>query len=83
MIETKQQVANAFQAAAEAFLSQPNAMTGIDFDDAVVALKRYALSELKDQELGSELARLPKLIRALDVASIASLVDDVQRRLAD
>lgn len=81
MIETKEQVANGFMAAADAFLKQPNAMTGIDLDDATVALKRYVLSEMKDQEFGSLLARLPKLIRTLNIAEISGLVTEIERRI--
>ncbi|MCB1724123.1 MAG: hypothetical protein KDJ39_10565 [Gammaproteobacteria bacterium] len=81
MIETREQLTGAFLATARDFLATPSAITGIDLDDAAVALKRFALSELKDQELASLLARFSKLIRQLDTASVSELVADVEQRL--
>jgi hypothetical protein len=81
MIETREQVVNGFRDKARAFLASPNLMTGLELDDAAVTLKRYVLTELKDQSLASLLARFPKLIRALDVAALGPLVDEVEERL--
>mgnify|MGYP000609160693 CR=1 FL=1 len=81
MIESKQQVLDNFREKARAFLADPNAINGIDLDDAAVALKRYVLSEMRDQETASLLARFPKLIRALDSASLSGMITDVERRL--
>jgi hypothetical protein len=81
MIETREQVVNGFRDKARAFLESPNLMTGLELDDASVTLKRYVLTELKDQPLASTLARFPKLIRALDVASLEPLVAEVEGRL--
>lgn len=82
MIETKEQLLASFSDKAQAFLDNPGLVSGIDFDDAVVTLKRYVLSELHDQELGSKLALFPKLIRQLDVRTLAGLIADIQARLA-
>ena len=82
MIETKQQLVGNFSACAQAFLGEPNLVHGIAFDDAVVTLKRYVLTELHDQELASMLARFQKLIRAMDDATLNALVADVEQRLA-
>ena len=54
MIETKEQLLASFSDKAQAFLDSPGLVSGIDFDDAAVTLKRYVLSELHDQELGSK-----------------------------
>jgi hypothetical protein len=81
MIESKEQVVNGFREKAREFLQSPNLMTGLALDDATVTLKRYVLSEMKDQPLASTLARFPKLIRMLDVASLGPLVDEVEQRL--
>ena len=81
MIESKEQLLSGFSTAAKAFVEQPNPVTGIDLDDAAVALKRYVLSEMRDQETASLLARFPKLIRALDSASLSGMITDVERRL--
>lgn len=81
MIESKDQLVGDFHAKARAFLDTPNLMTGIDFDDASVRLKRYVLSELHDQELGSLLARFPRLIREMDVATLTGLVTEIQDRI--
>ena len=81
MIETREQVVGGFRDTARDFLDSPNLMTGLALDDATVTLKRYALSELRDQPLASTLARFPKLIRALDVDALRALVDEVEARL--
>ncbi|MGB5201465.1 MAG: hypothetical protein WBN68_06120 [Sedimenticolaceae bacterium] len=82
MIETKQQVVGNFSVRAHAFLGEPNLIHGIAFDDAVVTLKRYVLTELRDQELASLLGRFQKLIRAMDTATLNALVVEVEQRLA-
>ena len=83
MIESQQQLHENFRVKAAAFLTAPSLVAGIDFDDAAVTLKRYALTELRDQELGSLLARFPKLIRQLDVATLSDLVTRVEARLGE
>lgn len=83
MIESKEQVLGDFRTKAQAFLAQPNLVTGIDFDDAAVTLKRYVLSVMHDEQLGSLLARFQKLIRKLDVDSLSQLLTEVEERLAD
>lgn len=75
MIETKEQVIEDFTGKARAFLDQPNIVTGMELDDAVVTLKRFVLSQLADQDLASVLTRYPKLIRVLDVDGLRALVD--------
>ena len=82
MIETKEQLLASFSDKAQAFLDSPGLVSGIDFDDAAVTLKRYVLSELHDQELGSKLAQFPKLIRQLDVSTLAALITEIEARLA-
>jgi hypothetical protein len=82
MIETKEQVINDFRAKAQAFLDGPGLMTGIELDDAVVTLKRFVLTELRDQALGSILATMPKMIRQLDVTGLRARVDEVETALA-
>ena len=83
MIESKQQLLDQFRDKADAFLSDPGLMTGIDFDDAAVTLKRYVLTELRDQQLASKLAQFPKLIRRLDVTTLTALVAEVEGKLLD
>lgn len=82
MIESKEQVMQAFRTSAQAFLAQPGAMTGIDFDDATVTLKRYALTEMHDQDLASLLGGFQKLIRNLDVATLTELIGRVEEKLS-
>jgi hypothetical protein len=81
MIESKEQVLDDFRIKAGAFLADPNIVTGIDFDDAAVTLKRYVLSELHDQQLASTLASFQKLIRELDVDTLSRLTTEVEARL--
>ena len=77
MIETKEQVLAAFQNTARSFFDDPGLVSGIDFDDAAVTLKRYVLSELHNVELGSRLAGVPKLIRQLDVDTLRREVAEI------
>jgi hypothetical protein len=83
MIESREQLLENFRDKAGAFLTDPSLIAGIDFDDAAVTLKRYVLTVLRDQELGSTLARFPKLIRQLDVNTLSDLVAEVEGRLSD
>lgn len=79
MIESKEQLLGNFLEKAQAFLTAPSLVNGIDFDDAAVTLKRYVLSEMHDQETASILARFQKLIRQLDVDALRELVARVER----
>jgi len=83
MIESKQQVLDNFRGKARAFLADPNAINGIDLDDAAVTLKRFVLTETKDTQLGSALADFQKLIRQLDVDAVSAVVAEVERRLSE
>jgi hypothetical protein len=83
MIETKEQVLTRFQETARDFLADPGLVSGIDFDDATVTLKRYVLSVMHDVPLGSRLAALPRLIRELDVTTLQREVAEIETALAD
>jgi len=83
MIESKQQVLGNFREKAQAFIDKPSFVTGIDLDDASVTLKRYVLTVMKDETLGSALARIQKLIRQLDASAVSELLEEVERKLAD
>ena len=83
MIESKEQVLGNFREKAQAFLAEPNPVTGIDLDDAVVTLKRYALSEMRDGSLGSLLGKFQKPIREANVELLSELIAELESRLAD
>lgn len=83
MIESKEQVLSDFRKKARVFLADPNPVTGIDLDDASVKLKRYVLSVMHDEALGSLLARIQKPIRRLDVTTVSQLVTEVVAGLDD
>ena len=83
MIESKEQVLSDFRNKAQVFLANPNPVTGIDLDDASVTLKRYVLSVMHDEALGSLLARIQKPIRRLDVTTVSQLVTEVVAGLDD
>jgi hypothetical protein len=83
MIETREQVLEQFRKTARTFLSEPSTVAGIDLDDASVTLKRYVLSELHDEQLGSLLVKFHKLIRESNVERISELVTEVESRLSD
>lgn len=82
MIESEEQLLGDFREKAEAFFASPNPLTGIDFDDATVAFKRYVVSVLGDQALASLLASFQKPIRQLDVDALRELLTRVEARLA-
>ena len=65
----------------KAFLQSPNAGTGIEFDDAVVALKRHSLVHLNDQELSAMLTKYSKAIRDLDTELLSSLFTETEEYL--
>ena len=83
MIESKEQLLGDFQHKAQAFLAEPNIITGIDLDDATVTLKRYVLSEMGDESLGGLLAKFHKPIRESNIELLSQLIADVEARLAD
>lgn len=81
MIESKEQVLGDFREKAQAFLAEPNFVTGIDLDDATVTLKRYVLSEMGDESLGSLLVKFQRPIRELDVERLSQLIAEVEAKL--
>ena len=83
MIESKQQVLDNFRDKARAFLAEPNFIHGIDLDDAAVALNRYVLTEMRDEQLGSALVGIQKTIRKLDVNAVSEILRLVEKRFSD
>lgn len=83
MIESKEQVLTQFREKAQAFLADPSLVNGIDLDDASVTLKRYVLSVMHDEQLGTLLSRFHKLIRSPNVQQLSELVAEVEARLAE
>ena len=71
-----------FTQCTEAFIDNPNPGTGIELDDAVVALKRHARVQLKDEPLAAELERMSRPIRDQDLGSVKQLFDSVKLLLA-
>lgn len=64
------------------FFEKPDVMTALEFDDAVVVFKRYALDQLKSTDIAYMLADFAGLIRALDSASLRPKFDRVLEKLA-
>lgn len=63
------------------FIAEPNPLTGIDFDDATVALKRHLRSHLKDEALAVTLDSFARLIRDQAVERLAPQFEVVVSRL--
>ena len=63
------------------YLQSPNAITGIEFDDAVVALKRHSLVQLDDHELHTMLGKFGGLIRNQVIDEISSLFEETENYL--
>jgi len=59
------------------FIATPNPVSGIEFDDAVVALKRHARVQLGDEALATSLEPFARLIRDQAVERLAPLFDEV------
>lgn len=64
------------------FLASPGPVTGIEFDDAVIALKRHAHLQLHDEELAAALLPFSRLIREQAVERVAPLFAEVVELLA-
>ena len=81
MIESKQALVERFLRLAGEFEKSQNPVVGIDLDDAAVALKRYLLTEEKNQVLASALSRLGKLIRNRDMGAYSNELDQIRQGL--
>lgn len=64
------------------FLQAPSVIAGMAFDDALVKLKRHALSALKDEELAIAIGRLGPLVRNQDMESLRAAFDAVAARFS-
>lgn len=63
------------------FLQAPGPGTGIEFDDAVIALKRHSLVHLNDHELSGMLEKFSRLIREQATDQISCLFDETETYL--
>lgn len=63
------------------FIDAPGAVSGMAFDDAVVKMKRHALSQLKDEELAMALGRLARLIRDQEMDALRDAFSDLAVQL--
>ena len=59
------------------FLQNPSIQNGLDFDDAIVALKRYNSLQLKDHALTTTLNQLARLLREQDIETLTPLYEQV------
>lgn len=72
MIEiSRESVLQAFYEKADRFLADPSVLNGIEFDDAVVKLKRLLNTEQPDSPLVGRLNTFGPLIRGRDTDSLA------------
>lgn len=81
MIEDQTALITKFLDLGTRYRDSQDVMAAMAFDDATINLKRYVLSQLHDQALGSELARLPKLIRNRDQDGFCNLFDQIAAQL--
>ncbi len=56
-----------FLAQGRSFIESPGVITGMAFDDAIVAYKRYVISQLHDEPLSFKLNDLDKAVRSQDM----------------
>lgn len=66
-----------FMQCAHRFLEAPEITTGIDLDDAVVALKRHARVVLNDEPLAMQLELLARPVRDRDLETLRPLVESI------
>lgn len=59
------------------FIDSPGAISGMDFDDAVVTYKRYVISQLHDEPLSIKLNALGKAVRNQEVDAAVALFEEV------
>ncbi|MEJ1296581.1 MAG: hypothetical protein RNU03_15595 [Candidatus Sedimenticola sp. (ex Thyasira tokunagai)] len=59
------------------FIESPGAISGMEFDDAVVSYKRYVISQLHDEELSFKLNDLGKAVRNQEMEAAATLFEEV------
>lgn len=65
----------------KAFIDSPNPATGIEFDDALVALKRHARVQLKNEPLAEALEKLSRPIRDQEIDTVKQLFETVNSLL--
>ena len=63
------------------FFDAPGAVSAMAFDDAVVKLKRHALSQLKDEKLAIAIGRLGPMIRDQELDRLRDAYRDIAGRL--
>ncbi len=66
-----------FTECASRFIEAPEITTGIDLDDAVVALKRHARLALNDESLAMQLEQLARPIRDRDLDALRPLFEAI------
>lgn len=67
----------AFVTKGRIFIESPGVISGMDFDDAVVAYKRYVISQLHDEPLSLKLNDLGKCVRSQDMDGARALFDEI------
>lgn len=63
------------------FLQSPSAGAGIEFDDAVIALKRHSLVQLNDHKLSAMLGKFGSLIREQAIEQLSTLFEETEEYL--
>lgn len=72
-----------FTRCGERFLSSPDPVNGMEFDDAVVALKRHAHVVLGNEVLAASLSPFGKMIRNREVDELRPLFEALCAQLKD
>ena len=81
MIESKQALTENFLRLASEFEISQNPVTGIDLDDAIVRLKRYALSQERNEELAQLLHDMGRLVRSRDMDAYSDRLQRIRDML--
>jgi hypothetical protein len=81
MIESKEALTENFLRLAAQFEGSQNPVTGIDLDDAIVKLKRYALSQERNEELAQLLHEMGRLVRSRNMDAYPALLRQIRDSL--
>ncbi len=68
---------------ARAFVTSPSLMEGLELHDMIVRLRQFALTNLRDPELGRKLEAMLAAVHKQDTDSMRDLLDAVTLRLTN
>jgi len=71
-----------FFRAAEAFIREPNVMTGLELDEKAGRTRQYCYSHLRDEALGRNMEAILKQVRQQDAEAVRVTTDNIAEQVA-